>query len=147
MWSKGLACAGYRLPTEAEWEYAARGGTTAARYGELSDIAWYRDNSDGTPHPAGKKAPNAYGLYDMLGSQWEWTWDNEDYKPFTGKMTDPIIGGMKLGALGDSRVVRGGSYREGASYLRAGHRFQYPAGSGDVEYGFRPVRTIPAKSN
>jgi len=69
----------YRLPTEAEWEFAARAGTTGDRYGELNAIAWYSDNSGGTPHPVGGKAPNAFGLYDMLGNIFEWCWDWYDF--------------------------------------------------------------------
>jgi formylglycine-generating enzyme required for sulfatase activity/tRNA A-37 threonylcarbamoyl transferase component Bud32 len=77
--------AGGRLPTEEEWEYAARAGVSASRYGPLADVAWYWGNSEGTTHPAGLKQPNAFGLYDVLGNVWEWTgegyirgggWDN-----------------------------------------------------------------------
>lgn len=144
-WLEGLECTGYRLPTEAEWEYAARGGTEGARYGELDDIAWHYENADGKPHPVGKKAPNAYGLFDMLGSQWEWTWDKDIYeqKPFAGDMSDPISGPLAEEDEGRSRVVRGGSYKDSDSRARAAHRFQSPpAGSGSVNFGFRPVRTV-----
>lgn len=65
------AADGYRLPTEAEWEYACRAGTTGARYGELDAIAWYKENSDRTTHDVGLKDPNAWGLYDMLGNIWD----------------------------------------------------------------------------
>ena len=65
----------YRLPTEAEWEYAARAGTTGDRYGNLDAIAWYGQNSGGRTHPVGGKPPNAWGLHDMLGSVWEWVHD------------------------------------------------------------------------
>jgi formylglycine-generating enzyme required for sulfatase activity len=63
------------LPTEAEWEYAARAGSTTARYGSLDDIAWYKGNSGGKTHEVGQKQPNAFGLYDVLGNFWQWTAD------------------------------------------------------------------------
>ncbi|MBO2445474.1 SUMF1/EgtB/PvdO family nonheme iron enzyme [Actinomadura barringtoniae] len=73
---------GYRLPTEAEWEYACRAGTTGTRYGDLPDIAWYRANSDDHVHEVGGKAPNAWGLYDTIGNVWEWCWDLYDPKVY-----------------------------------------------------------------
>src|SRR6185295_6275207 len=69
----------YRLPTEAEWEYAARAGTTGATYGPLADVAWYGKNSNDESHPVGGKKPNAWGLYDMLGNVREWVADT--YQP------------------------------------------------------------------
>lgn len=66
---------GYRLPSEAEWEYACRAGTSGVRYGELDEIAWYRANSGDEVHDVATKAPNAWGLYDMIGNVWEWCWD------------------------------------------------------------------------
>ena len=66
---------GMRLPTEKEWEYAARGGTSSPRYGPLNDIAWYDGNSADQTHPVAQKLPNAYGLYDTLGNVWEWVQD------------------------------------------------------------------------
>ncbi len=66
---------GGRLPTEAEWEFAARAGSEKARYGELSSLAWYDSNSGGQSWQVGRKHPSAWGLYDMLGNVWEWTAD------------------------------------------------------------------------
>ena len=92
----------WRLPTEAEWEYAARAGTTGARYGELDAIGWYDDNSGRQTHPVKQKAANAGGLYDLMGNVWEWGSDwSGDYP--TGSVTDPT--GSSSGSL---RVMRGG---------------------------------------
>ena len=132
----GLDCAGFRLPTEAEWEYAARAGTTQARYGELDAIAWYDVNSGLALHPVGAKAPNAWNLNDMLGNAYEWTWDWQGDYP-TGAVTDP------LGAPGGiNRVFRGGGYKHPDVEARAGFRNAYgPANQ--VEFiGFRCVRTL-----
>ncbi|MEV0298640.1 formylglycine-generating enzyme family protein [Nocardia sp. NPDC050710] len=78
------AADGYRLPTEAEWELACRAGTSGPRYGELDEIAWYRGNSEGRLREVGGKRPNAWGLYDMLGSVWEWCWDIYDAEVYGG---------------------------------------------------------------
>jgi formylglycine-generating enzyme required for sulfatase activity len=94
----------YRLPTEAEWEYAARAGSQADRYGDIDDIAWYVGNSGNKSHLVGQKRPNALGLYDMLGNVWEWCKDwKGDYS--TGSVTDPI--GPTLGLR---RIYRGGGW-------------------------------------
>jgi hypothetical protein len=81
------AAVGGRLPTEAEWEYAARGGTAGARYGELGEIAWYNKNSGSATHPVGQQKPNPYGLYDMLGNVDQWTSDAYD------RLTKALRGG------------------------------------------------------
>lgn len=73
--------AGMRLPAEREWEYAARGGIAAARYGALDDIAWHDGNSGDMTHDVGQKLPNAYGLYDTLGNVWEWVEDAYENDP------------------------------------------------------------------
>ncbi|TCO18052.1 sulfatase-modifying factor enzyme 1 [Kribbella steppae] len=86
---------GYRLPTEAEWQYACTAGTPAYRYGPLEDIAWYADNSAGRAHAVGLKAPNAWGLHDMLGNIWEWCWD----------LYDPAT-------YGSYRIFRGGGFAD-----------------------------------
>lgn len=102
---------GGRLPTEAEWEYAARAGTTGAQYGKLDDIAWHSLNSEGHTHPVGQKRPNAFGLYDMLGnvSQWVADWSGRLYTPWTA--TDPVST-----TPSEAKVVRGaGFYRHPTS--------------------------------
>ncbi|TFW28205.1 formylglycine-generating enzyme family protein [Massilia arenosa] len=115
---------GYRLPTEAEWEFACRAGSNAARYGELETIAWYRANADGGPHPVGVLAPNAWGLHDMLGNVWEWCWD----------LYDPAV-------YGSYRVFRGGGWNDAPEQLRAAcRRKSHPTYSVD-DLGFRLARS------
>ncbi|QFG52660.1 formylglycine-generating enzyme family protein [Chryseobacterium sp.] len=84
---------GFRLPTEAEWEYACKAGTTEIRYGELEMIAWYKDNSENKTHKVGLMKPNAWGLYDMLGNVWEWCSDLYDTEIY-----------------GSYRIFRGGGF-------------------------------------
>jgi formylglycine-generating enzyme required for sulfatase activity len=145
-WPKGLDCTGYRLPTDAEWEYAARAGNEEPRGGEPDEIAWYSDNSNGTLHPVGKKKPNALGLYDTLGNAWEWVWDAEEFKPYPEDVTDPIVGGLELKSDGQDRVMRGASFKDGVRDVRVTVRMQYLANSGSENHGFRVVRTLPAKA-
>ena len=128
----------YRLPTEAEWEYAARAGTTADRYaGDLDAIAWYDENSGGRPQPVGQKAPNAWGLHDMLGNVNEWVQDwYGDYPG--GAVTDP--GGPGSGSY---RVVRGGSWFSFARSCRAPYRLIISPGYRINRLGFRLLRIVP----
>jgi formylglycine-generating enzyme required for sulfatase activity len=114
------------LPSEEQWEYACRAGTTTARYGEqLSEIAWYLKNSGSQTHPVGQKLPNLWGLHDMLGNVYEWCED--PYGPYPGRE----------GAASADRVLRGGSWRDDARYVRAAYRLRYFPGYRISLIGFR----------
>jgi formylglycine-generating enzyme required for sulfatase activity len=115
----------YRLPTEAEWEYAARTGSESRFcFGDsdetLKEYAWFRDNSGGKTHPVSAKRPNDWGLYDMHGNVWEWCRDRYDGYP-SGSVTDPQ--GPPSGA---DRVLRGGSWSNNAGYCRSADRWGTP---------------------
>jgi formylglycine-generating enzyme required for sulfatase activity len=130
----------YRLPTEAEWEYACRAGTqTAYSFGdsesELGDYAWYNENSGGTTHPVGGKKPNAWGLYDMHGNVWEWCEDWHDIYP-SGSVTDPT--GASSGSF---RVDRGGSWNISSDYCRSATRIGDAPDSRYDSLGFRVLRS------
>ena len=125
----------YRLPTEAEWEYAARAGTTGARHGELNEVAWYLDNSGRTTHPVGEKRANAWGLHDMRGNVWEWTANWSGAYP-SGAVTDP-----RGPSTGSVRVARGGGWYSGAGYVRPAGRGTMAPDARRTNIGFRLVRT------
>lgn len=139
-WPKGLSCTGYRMPTEAEWEYAARaGGDTAyAGHGELGRVAWYAENSNGKTHPVGGKAANAWGLHDMSGNVWEWTWDRPGAYS-SGAVADPT--GSPTGA---GRVCRGGSWQNSSSRaLLSDFGAVFSPEESLKHLGLRLARTVP----
>ena len=119
----------YRLPTEAEWEYACRAGTTTAYYfgddaSQLGKYAWFKDNSKNKYQKAGQKLPNAWGLYDMLGNVAEWTLDHYDEKALektTDKATDPFA---EPNSAHYPKALRGGGYTDDAVQLRSANRLK-----------------------
>ena len=129
------ALTGFRLPSEAEWEYACRAGTTGAYSGDLSSMAWFAMNSGRSAHPVGTKQGNPWGLFDMHGNVWEWCEDI--YGPY------PSQGGTEDAAtLGTRRVLRGGAW----NYLWFGIRSSYrnccdPGDASRGRFGFRVART------
>ena len=127
----------YRLPTEAEWEYAARAGSSGPPLGTLDDIAWHGANSAQRTHEVGTKRPNAWGLHDMLGNVWEWCSDRygADYYR-TSPDSDPR--GPSQGAL---RVMRGGSWYRYMWFVRLSARFRDRPDAAYRHVGFRCVRT------
>jgi formylglycine-generating enzyme required for sulfatase activity len=143
-------CPGYRLPTEAEWEYAFRAGTDTTLYSgplkvcaglddNLTSISWYRMNASTQPHPVGTKAPNAWGFYDMSGNVWEWTHDWFASDLGDAAVVDPV-GSVPQG--NDQRSTRGGSYNCEAHEVRGGHRSSLPSTTAGANVGFRCARTV-----
>lgn len=117
---------GYRLPTEAEWEYACKAGTAENRYGDLDKIAWYKNNSFGLTHDVGMKEPNLWGLYDMLGNVWEWCNDLYDETTY-----------------GSYRIIRGGGwFDEERSCLATNRRRSHPSRYKIDDLGFRIARNL-----
>ncbi len=116
---------GYRLPREAEWEYACRAGSNEVRHGELDAIAWHRGNAGERRQPVGQLAPNAWGLFDTIGNVWEWCWD----------IYDPEV-------YGAYRVFRGGGFADLPHSLRAScRRKSHPSFRID-DLGFRVARSL-----
>ena len=117
---------GFRLPTEAEWQYACQAGSKEIRYGDLDEIAWYKDNSKGKPRELGTKKPNDWGLYDMLGNVWEWCNDIYDESVY-----------------GSYRVFRGGGWSDQErSVMATTRRRSHPSSFKIDDLGFRISKNL-----
>ncbi len=155
--TKIYTCPGYRLPTEAEWEYAARAGTKTAYFagpstyknGEaicmekdplVDTIAWYGANSTDKTHPVMKLKANAWGLYDVHGNLWEWVLDSTEAKPETAlPQTDPLV---TVKAEDYTPIIKGGSWECFARGTRSANRNAQGKSDRGDQFGFRPVRTL-----
>lgn len=127
---------GYRLPTEVEWEYTARGGNRKDSFfysgsNILEEVAWYDKNSGNKTHPVGQKRANGLGLYDMSGNVWEWCWDWKDAYPSSAQVNP-------LGSTtGSYRVGRGGSWGRSAGYCPVSYRLSCTPSFACCSLGFR----------
>lgn len=117
---------GYRLPYDAEWEYACKAGLTAARYGEIDSISWFKENSHSETHELGQKAPNQWGFFDMLGNVWEWCSDIYNEREY-----------------GSYRVIRGGGWNDDErGCLATNRRRSHPTAYKIDDLGFRIARDL-----
>jgi formylglycine-generating enzyme required for sulfatase activity len=145
-WKCNFEANGFRLPTEAEWEYACRAGSSTAYFfgdaaSKLGDYAWFDKNSGGHPQLVGQKRPNSWGLYDICGNVWEWC--NDFYK--VDYYQESPANDPRGPDSGETKVVRGGAWRFSAENCRSGYRYNENPGYADVcfgydIYGFRCVR-------
>ena len=145
-WKCDFSANGYRLPTEAEWEYACRAGMKTTYFfgndsSKLKDYAWFDENAGQKPQPVGQKAPNPWGLYDICGNVWEWCNDFYQVDYYQESPKDNPRGPE----AGETKVVRGGAWKFSAESCRSGYRYNEDPGYADVcfgydIYGFRCVR-------
>lgn len=144
-WRGGFSCNGYRLPTEAEWEYAARSGeqTLYAGSNRIDEVAWYNGNSNRQTHEVGMKMPNKWHLFDMTGNLWEWVWDTykANYEDI-GKV-DPV----HYDSASEDTVIRGGDWGYPTKRLRLAARFVATSSVIARGVGFRIARSVTARSN
>jgi formylglycine-generating enzyme required for sulfatase activity len=147
-WSINRSANGYRLPTEAEWEYACRAGTVTSYFNgdmaaefpsdlNLDSVGWYVANSDKIPHAVGQKPANPWGLFDMHGNANEWCYDW--YAQYTGASVQDPVGAL----TGTNKVVRGGHYDSYPYVCKSSWRTGWSPDLGNYVSGFRPVRTVP----
>jgi len=152
-WKCNFAANGYRLPTEAEWEYACRAGTTTAYFfgddaSKLKAYAWFEDNSGGKPRPVGRKPANPWGLYDMHGNLWEWC--NDFYK--VDYYQESPKENPRGPETGETKVLRGGAWKFSAESCSSAYRYNENPGYADVcfgydIYGFRCVKNAAGPVN
>lgn len=145
-WKCNFEATGYRLPSEAEWEYACRAGSATEYFfgsnpSRLGEYAWYDKNSGNKTHPVAQKKPNAWGLYDICGNVWEWCNDFYGVDYYKGSPKENPKGPES----GKTKVLRGGAFRFSAENSRCGYRYNENPGYADVcfgydIYGFRCVR-------
>jgi formylglycine-generating enzyme len=134
---------GYRLPTEAEWEFAAKGGIKTKKFtysggNNLDEVAWHKGNSGGKTQTIGTKTANELGLHDMTGNVWEWCWDWYNKEYYKTETKDNPTGPE----MGDKKCVRGGSYDSDKNYLRPANRISTFPDKTHEFYGFRLARTV-----
>ena len=129
---------GYRLPTEAEWEYACRAGETSSSQ-PLGSVAWHSEFlGRDTPHAVAEKEPNPWGFYDMLGNVWEWCADTYDERAYCGpQRVDPVVRGSSTYG-----VARGGSFRSPLGTVRCAYRRMVHGNTTDSDIGFRCVKDL-----
>ena len=134
---------GYRLPTEAEWEYAAKGNqnTLYAGSDQIGEVAWYHDNSAQQSRQNGQKKTNAFGLFDMSGNVWEWCWDSWTGGPYPVPTSQYTVHRLSP-SNGKKRVCRGGSWYDSAEACRVTHRLASSSLTKDPGQGFRVVRNV-----
>ncbi len=140
-WADGLKCSGYRLPTEAEWEYAARSPATTVYAGSdnVDQVAWYTNNAGNTTHAVRTKAANGRRLYDLSGNVWEWVWDWYQSNYESGSSTDPI-GPTTTSSF---RSARGGSWNFAEADARVANRDKDIPTNSRSHLGIRIVRSFP----